>query len=165
MVDPRGGIKSAAYIETTIVGYLTSRLSRDLVMAGHQQLTQEWWDTRRQQFDLFVSELVVQEAGAGDASEAGKRLAAIGDIPQLELNEHCRRLAHELLERHAVPREAAEDALHIAVSAIHGMDYLLTWNCAHIANAQRRDAIEEVCRNCGYEPPVICTPEELMGEP
>lgn len=165
MVDARGEKKSAAYVETSIVGYLTSRLSGDLVIAGHQQLTQKWWETRRQQFELFVSELVVQEAGAGDAIEAGKRLAAIGDIPQLELNEHCRRLARELLKRHAVPPEAAEDALHIAVSAAHGMDYLLTWNCAHIANAQRRGAIEEVCRNCGYEPPVICTPEELMGEP
>ena len=108
--------------------------------------------------------MVVQEAGAGDPNEAAKRLAAIEGIPQLELNEECRRLARRLLEGHAVPREAAEDALHIAASAVHGMDYLVTWNCAHIANAQRRDAIEVVCREGGYEPPVICTPEELMGK-
>jgi hypothetical protein len=164
MVESESHAKPAAYVETTIVGYLTSRVSRDLVTAGHQQVTQRWWDTRRRQFDLFISELVVREAGAGDSSEAAKRLAALENTPQLELNEDCRELARELLNRHAVPREAAEDALHIAVSTVHGMDYLLTWNCAHIANAERRDAIEAVCRDAGYEPPVICTPEELMGE-
>jgi hypothetical protein len=127
-------------------------------------LTQEWWQNRRQQFALFVSELVVRESGAGDSTEARKRLAALEDIPQLESNEHCRRLARDLVDKRAVPPEAAEDALHIAVSTVHGMDYLLTWNCAHIANAQRRDAIEAVCRGRGYEPPIICTPEEPMGE-
>ncbi|MFQ6091072.1 MAG: type II toxin-antitoxin system VapC family toxin [bacterium] len=157
-------MKPTAYIETTIVSYLTSRLSRDLIIAAHQQLTQEWWGDRRQEFDLYVSELVVQEAGAGDPSEAQKRLDALEDIPQLELSENCRSLARELLDRHAVPAEAVEDALHIAVSAVHGMDYLLTWNCAHIANAQMREAIEGVCRASGYEPPIICTPEELMGD-
>jgi hypothetical protein len=159
-----GEMKASVYIETSIVGYLTSRLSRELVTAAHQQLTQQWWESRRQRFDLYVSQLVVREAGAGDPNEARKRLGAIEDMSQLELNEDCRRLARDLVERHAIPREAAEDALHIAISAVHGMQYLLTWNCAHIGNAQRRDAIEEVCRDNGCEPPVICTPEELMGE-
>jgi hypothetical protein len=108
--------------------------------------------------------LVIGEAGAGDPDEAAKRLTILEDIPQLELNETCRRLARELLSRHAIPQESAADALHVAVSAVHGMGYLLTWNCAHIANAQRRESIEEVCRDAGYEPPVICTPEEMMGE-
>jgi hypothetical protein len=157
-------MKPSVYIETSILGYLTSRLSRELVTAAHQQQTQQWWDSRRQQFDLYMSELVVQEAGAGDPSEAKRRLAAVEDVSQLELNEDCRELARRLVEGHAVPREAAEDALHIAVSAVHGVEYLLTWNCAHIGNARRRDAIEKVCRDNGYEPPTICTPEELMGE-
>jgi hypothetical protein len=127
-------------------------------------LTQEWWENRRREFDLYVSELVVREAGAGEPNEAVKRLAALEEIPQLELNEDCRRLAHTLIDKHAIPQEAAEDAVHVAIAAVHGVDYLVTWNCAHIANAQKRDAIEAVCRETGYEPPVICTPEELMGE-
>lgn len=157
-------MKPSLYIETTIIGYLTSRLSADLVTAAHQKLTQEWWDTQSQKFDLFVSESVIQEAGAGDPNEAQKRLAAISDVPQLELSEAVRQLARDLLDANAVPHEYAEDAIHIAVSAVHGVEYLLTWNCAHIANAQMRDSIEDVCRNAGYEPPTICTPEELMGE-
>ena len=164
MVESGSRPKRSVYIETTIVGHLTSRLSRDLVTAGHQDTTQEWWDTHRQRFDLYVSELVLQEAGAGDPNEVAKRLAALENIPDLELNEECRRLAHELMAKHAIPREAAEDALHVAVAAVHGMHYLLTWNCAHIANVERREAIEDVCRDAGYEPPAICTPEELMGE-
>jgi hypothetical protein len=135
-----------------------------LVTAAHQQLTQDWWETRRHEFDLYVSELVIQEAGAGDASEARKRIDALEGLPPLELTEDCRALARILLDRNTIPREAAEDALHIAVAAVHGMDYLLTWNCAHIANAQRLDAIENACREQGYEPPTICTPEQLMGE-
>ena len=109
-------------------------------------------------------ELVVQEAGAGDPEEGQKRLDVLQDIPQLELNEDCRHLARVLLDEHAVPAEAVEDALHIAVSTVHGMDYLLTWNCAHIANAHRRQVIEGVCRVSEYNPPIICTPEELIGD-
>lgn len=157
-------MRPKVYIETTIVGYLTSRLSRELVTAAHQQLTQQWWDTRRPDFDLFISELVVQEAGAGDPNESKKRLASLSDMPQLELNEPVRQLARQLIAARAIPPQSAEDALHVAASSVHGMDYLLTWNCAHIANAQMRDSIEEVCHDAGYRPPVICTPEELMGE-
>lgn len=157
-------MKPAAYLETSIIGHFASRLSRDLLTAAHQQLTQQWWDTRRQEFDLYVSELVVREAAAGDPAEAQRRLACLEGISQLQLNDACRGLARELVEGHAIPQEAVEDAVHIAIAAVHGVDYLLTWNCAHIANAQRRDAIEQVCRNNGYEPPLICTPEELLGE-
>lgn len=164
MVESASQPKRSVYIETTIVGHLTSRLSRDLVTAGHQELTHEWWENYRHRFDLYVSELVIQEAGAGNPNEAAKRLAALEGIPQLELNEACRYMAHELLTGYAIPKEAAEDALHVAVAAVHGLDYLLTWNCAHIANAERRQAIEEACRDRGFEPPAICTPEELMGE-
>ena len=157
-------MKPSVYIETTIIGYLSSRLSRDLITAAHQQITQDWWENHRSQFVLYVSELVIQEAGSGNPNQAQKRLDSIQDIPLLAFTEECKNLARELLDRHAVPQDAGEDALHIAVSTVHGTDYLLTWNCAHIANARMRDAIGTVCRDCGYEPPVICTPEELMGE-
>ncbi|OHB82197.1 MAG: DNA-binding protein [Planctomycetes bacterium RBG_16_64_10] len=156
-------MKPAVYLETSVIGHLASRLSRDLLTPAHQQLTQQWWETRRPEFDLYVSELVVQEAGGGDPAEAQRWLACLEGVSQLELNDACRRLARDLVDRHAIPQEAVEDAAHIAIAAVHGVDYLLTWNCAHIANAQRRNAIEQVCRDNGYEPPLMCTPEELLG--
>ena len=151
------------YIETSVISYLVARMSRDLITAAHQQLTQEWWDSRRANFDLFISQLVIREAGAGDVQMAQRRLEAVGEIRLLDLNDEALALAYELVETGPLPEKAAEDALHIAVATVHGMDYLLTWNCKHIANAEMRSAVESICRAKGYEPPVICTPEELMG--
>lgn len=138
-------------------------MSRDLITAAHQQLTQEWWDSRRTNFDLFISQLVIREAGAGNVQMAQRRLEAVREIRLLDLNDETVALAYELVEAGPLPEKAAEDALHIAVTTVHGMDYLLTWNCKHIANAEMRSAVEFICRAKGYEPPVICTPEELMG--
>lgn len=149
------------YIETTIPSYLVARSSRDLVVAAHQQITQEWWD-RRSQFELFVSQLVLREASAGDDDTAVKRLSLLEEVSILELTEEANDLASELLKQGALPKNATVDALHIAIAVVNGMDYLLTWNCAHIANATMRGTIEHICRTKGYEPPVICTPEELM---
>ncbi len=157
-------MKPSVYIETSVVGYLASSLSRDLLTAAHQQLTQEWWEKHSSEFDLYVSELVITEVGAGDRTEAQKRLDHLEGLPQLAMTDASRELARELVDRHAIPREAVEDALHIAIAAVHGVDYLMTWNYDHIANALRRSAIEQVCRDSGCEPPLICTPEELMGE-
>lgn len=152
------------YIETTIISYLTARQSRDLIVAAHQQITQEWWETRRIFFNLFISELVIREAGSGDKAAAQRRLAAITEIPLLELNEEILSLASNLVVEKAIPENAKEDALHIALATVHGMDYILTWNCRHIANAELRAAVSNVCVSHGYQSPVICTPEELMGE-
>ena len=155
-------MKPKVYLETTIISYLAARPSRDIIIAAHQELTNEWWENRRRRFDLFVSQLVIQEAKAGDKDAAQKRLSILESIPLLELNEKVISLARILLDE-AIPPKAVEDALHIAVSAIHGMDYLLTWNCKHIANAEKEHAIATVCRSNNFEPPIICTPEELMG--
>jgi hypothetical protein len=113
---------------------------------------------------LFVSQLVVSEAAGGDAQAARERAALLQAIPRLGITDAVGGLAAKLVDDGAVPREAAEDAVHIAVAAVHGVEYLLTWNCRHIANAAMRQAIEAVCRNAGYEPPVICTPEELVDD-
>jgi hypothetical protein len=128
-------MKHRVYIETTIVSYLTARPSRDLVVLAHQQVTQEWWDARRHAFDLFVSQLVVREASSGDSDAALRRTELLQTFPMLELNDAALHLARTLLKRNAVPQKAIEDALHISVATAHGMDYLLTWNCKHIANA------------------------------
>ena len=155
-------MKPKVYLETTIISYLTARPSRDIIIAAHQELTNEWWENRKRRFDLYVSQLVIQEVKSGDKEAARKRLGFLEPIPLLELNDKVISLARILMNE-AIPPKAVEDALHIAVAAIHGMDYLLTWNCKHIANAEKEHAIAEVCRSNNYEPPIICTPEELMG--
>jgi hypothetical protein len=155
-------MKPKAYLETTVVSYLTARPSRDLITAAHQQITQQWWETRRASFDLFVAPPVIQEAQAGDREAAARRIAALQDIPLLTLSEEATGLAQALIAPGPLPANAVIDALHIAIAAVNGMHYLLTWNCTHIANAAIRSDIEDVCRAQGYEPPVICTPEELL---
>ena len=156
--------KPAVYLETSVIGYATSRPSRDLVVAARQQITHEWFALRAPTCELFVSELVATEASGGDEDAARERAAFLQGIARLRVTDAGGELAGRLVESGAVPRTAAEDALHIAVAAVHGVDYLLTWNCRHIANATMRQAIERACRNAGYEPPVICTPEELMDD-
>lgn len=152
------------YLETTVISYLTARPSRDLIIAANQQVTQEWWQTRRPKFDLFVSQLVIQEASAGDKEAGQQRLQVLQDIPLLELNEEALALANELVNSGTLPQKAVGDALHIGVAASNGMDYLLTWNFKHLANAAIRYNIERVCRLSGYEAPIICTPQELLED-
>jgi len=150
------------YVETSVISYLTSRLNRDLIVAANQQITQEWWEVRRPQFDLYISQLVIQESSYGDADAIERRLQVLSDIPLLKLTEETVIVAEKLVEKGAIPKKVVEDALHIAVATINGMDYLLTWNFKHIANAVMRSKIETVCRDAGYEPPVICSPQELL---
>jgi hypothetical protein len=157
-------VKQRVYLETTIASYLAAKPSRDLIVLAHQQLTLESWDSRRDYFDLFVSQLVVQEAGAGDAEAAQRRMQIIEPLPLLALNETGLQLARALVDTGVVPAKAVEDALHIAVATVHGMDYLLTWNCKHIANAETRSRISATCYAHGFESPIICTPEELLGD-
>ena len=133
------------------------------MQTAHQQITHDWWE-RRKDFDLFVSQAVILEAGRGDSNAAARRLAAVEDAAVLEVTEDATTLAEAFLEQNALPLKAALDALHIAVAVVTGMDYVLTWNCAHIANATMRTRIETICRSEGYEPPVLCTPEELMED-
>ena len=153
-------MKPRIYVETTVPSYLTAWPSRDLVRAAHQQITREWW-ARRDEFELYSSRLVVQECQSGDPRAAADRLASLASIPLLEQTSNAAVLAEALVRGVPLPERAAADALHIAIAAVHGMGYLLTWNCTHIANVTLRPQIEAVCRASGYEPPLICTPEEL----
>jgi hypothetical protein len=155
--------KSKVYIETTIVSYLTALPSRDLVLAAHQELTFEWWG-RRERFDLYASEAVIQEAAAGHPESAARRLAALEACTIIAVNAQVADLARTLLAAHALPAKAMVDALHVAAAAVHGIDYLLTWNCKHIAHAATRGIIDKACRGAGVEPPTICTPEELTED-
>ena len=154
---------TTVYVETTIPSYLPAWPSRDVVRAGEQQLTRDWW-AKRAAYDLRVSSLVLLECGAGDPIAAAQRLAVLADLPILPQSPEAEILAAALMREVPLPARAAADALHIAVAAVHGVSFLVTWNCSHIANASLRPRIEAVCRQSGYEPPVICTPRELLGE-
>lgn len=157
-------MKPKLYMETTIPSYLTSRPSRDLIIAGHQQITKEWWDKRRSAFNIYISQFVVDEAKAGDPAAARERMKPIEDLPLLDITAGVGDLAASLLTSGVIPQRAATDAAHIAIATVHGMDFLMTWNCVHIANAIIAKAVARVCRQHALECPVICTPEELLGE-
>lgn len=156
-------MKPRVYVETTIPSYLTAWPSNNLLRAAHQQITRGWWD-RRTAFDLYISSLVLVECQSGDPTAAAERLTALDGIPILDQTAEVAALAEALVREVPLPPKAAADAVHIATAAVHGMTYLLTWNCTHIANATLRPRIEQVCRAAGCEPPLICTPQELPPE-
>ena len=157
-------MKPKLYLETTIPSYLTSRPSRDLLVAANQQVTRQWWDERRNQFNLYVSQAVINEAGAGDVALANERLKVIQGLPVLQATPEAAELTTRILQLGIIPQRAATDALHIAIAAAHDVDYLMTWNCSHIANAVIIRRIAQACEEQGFECPLICTPHELLGE-
>ena len=156
--------KPKVYLETTIASYLTAWPSRDLIMAANQEMTREWWATHKAAFELFVSQTVIKESSAGDPEAAQRRLEFLKPFPRLDITEEVELLAAKLIADVPLPPKAQADALHIAVAAVNTMEYLLTWNCTHIANATLRSRIEAVCRSEGYEPPVVCTPQEMLKQ-
>ena len=129
---------------------------------ANKSATVEWWENQRPKYELVVSEFVIAEASLGHPEAAGHRLAAIKGIPELQATEAVRALGKELIARNALPEKSEIDAYHVAIATVNSIEYLLTWNCTHIANAVTRPKIEATCRVLGYEPPIICTPEELM---
>jgi hypothetical protein len=154
----------SVYLETTFISYLVARPSRDLLVAGHQQVTHDWWAERRRDFECYVSQVVIDEASVGDSTEVQKRLAAIGDLSVLESTGDAESLTRAILSSGVIPARAVRDAAHVAVAAVHDIDYLLTWSCRHLANAQTMRRMSVVCERLGQRMPLICTPEELMGE-
>ena len=156
-------MSETVYIETSILGYLTARPSRDLVVAANIEITREWWDTRRSDFQLYSSQTVIKETSQGDAALATQRLEIVRDLALLDLNQSVLDLAEHFLERSSLLAKADVDAVHIAAATVHGMDYLLTWNCKHIANAQIQRKLAEISLDLGYELPILCTPYELLG--
>lgn len=154
-------MRAKVYVESSVISYLASRPSRDLIVAARQAVTAEWWDHRRSRFDLFVSALVEEEIARGDPAVAAKRLEIAHDIPALDISDRAKALAKRLLERGAVPAGSEEDALHIAIAAAAGVNYLLTWNFKHINNAETKEQIVEVVESHGFACSTLCSPEEL----
>jgi hypothetical protein len=157
-------MKPKLYIENSIISYLTAYPGRDIITAARQALTRQWWNEKRSDYELYISEFVISEAAAGDPEMATRRIETLTGIAEIELTETTAEFAEILIKEGPLPQKAALDALHIAVAVSGGIEYLLTWNFAHLANATIRNQIERKCRSRGYEPPIICTPEELLGE-
>jgi len=157
-------MKQKVYIETSVVSYASGRPSRDVVSAGRQEITLEVWPFLMERFDCYVSALVREEVERGDPEAAGSRLAVLTDIATLTISDEARDLAKGMIQQGLMPSRFAEDALHMAIAAANGMDYVLTWNFRHINNVQTKVKIERFLENHRYEPPLVCSPEELFGE-
>ena len=152
----------SVYLETSVIGYLTSWPREDPTIAGHQNTTKLWWSTAGERFELFVSQLVVRECSDGNPDAVKDRLDSIDGISVLPITPHAESLADALIQGRAVPESQPNDALHIALAATHGVQYVVSWNFRHIVNASLRPAIERTCRDAEYDPPILCTPEELL---
>ena len=151
-------------IETSIIGYMTARSSNAVIFLARQQLTREWWAGQRTKYDLVTSQLVIDEVSAGDPTAAPERLALLDEVPLLDIQHpEVEMLADKLISNHLLPPKAAADARHVAVSTVFGVEYLLTWNCRHIANAETLPRIYKLLRDSGFEPPLVVTPEEFSG--
>ena len=153
----------AVYIDSNIISYLTAWPSRDIVNLAHQQVTHEWWNRDRHAFELYVSELVLFEISRGDREAAKSRLHLVEGLPVLRVNAAARTLADQIFQNTTLPDKATSDALHMALAAVNGMHFLLTWNCTHLANGVILRQVNRVCREAGYEPPMVLTPEELLS--
>jgi len=150
------------YLETTIASYLTARPSRDLKKERLQRITSRWWNSWRTQFQIYVSSVVIKEARNGDPDAARRRLELLEPFPRLTKDSRSRTLASRLIEGCALPPNARQDANHIAIASIHRMEFLLSWNCAHLANEHLADRIREICSSEGYSCPILCTPQQLL---
>jgi len=155
-------VKPSVYVETSVIGHCVSRPSRHVVTAGHQMVTRRWWEFDLPKFDAFISQVVLDEISAGDVKAAQERLTIVQGMAVLELTNEIEALAKQYFARIDLPGRARADAFRLALATSHGMDYLVTWNCKHIASARVRKLIEDFNDVRGLATPVICTPEELL---
>jgi len=156
-------MKKRVYIETTVISYLTSRPSQNLISAAWQNITWEWWSRHKDKYDVYISEVVMREAEKGDANAVKKRLDAVTGIPLLKLTDEAVVLARKLIDASLLPAVAIDDALHIAIAAVHEVDYLLTWNYRHIDNAETKPALRSFIVSEGFDCPELTTPQDFLG--
>lgn len=156
-------VKQRIYIETSVVSYLAAGPTRDLIRAARQELTCEWWGSCHRSFAPHVSHVVLREISTGDPAAAARRLAIVAGLPVLTMDSATEDLAAAIADARVLPASALDDILHLAVATVHGMDFLVTWNCRHLANAQLMGRLSDRIEEEGFVPPVICTPEGLSG--
>ena len=155
-------MKESIYIETSVVSYYVSKPSRDIIVLAHQQITSEWWPKAVKRFDVYISEVVVEEAAAGNKESAEQRLNKLKGFLHLELTEKVEKIAQIYMEKLSIPKKSLRDAAHLAVASVHNIDYLVTWNCVHLANGEIIKKLLKINEKLSIKTPVICTPEELM---
>ena len=154
--------KLTVYVESTVISYYAASRTRDLILAAHQEITWEWWEDVLPGLDPHISQVVLDEVSRGDASAAQRRLAAVGEFRVLEMTADVASLANVYFDALDIPEKARNDSLHLALATYHGMDYLVSWNCAHISSGRVRNVVGRINDEKGYQTPIICTPEELM---
>ena len=152
------------YIESTIPSYVVARPARNLLQAARQELTRDWWNLKRQEHELFTSQIVLDEIAAGESETARRRLEITADLPIVDLTSAAEKLAGKILRSGLLPANADGDAAHIALATAHNLDILLTWNCRHIANGAIQVRLRRLVEASGFELPAICTPEEMLGD-
>ncbi|MFZ2655107.1 MAG: type II toxin-antitoxin system VapC family toxin [Victivallales bacterium] len=157
-------MKESVYVETSVISYLVARPSRDLVVAAHQQITREWWEKNLRNFDVYVSPYVIGEISLGNPEYAELRMKSISGFLELEITPMVEKLAEKYFKTLNIPEKAKLDCFHLAISAVHGIDYLISWNCKHIVNARVKRDLESVNFDLDIRSPMICTPEELLED-
>ena len=155
-------MKESIYLETTVVSYYTSKPSRDIIALAHQEITRQWWTMAISRFNVFISEVVIKEAKLGDQEAAKRRLEELKDFPHLELTDKVEEIAQVYMENLEIPEKSFRDAAHLAVASVYNIDYLVTWNCTHLANGEIIKKLIRLNESFGIHTPIICTPEELM---
>jgi len=155
-------MKKRIYVETTVVSYFTAKPSRDIMVAGHQEATRKLWPELSAKYETYISALVYDEARKGDPEQASVRLEAIEPFPMLDIDDEARALAEKIIANKGIPEEFPEDALHIAVAAVNGIEVIITWNIGHLNNPFTRKKVRQIVESEGYACPEICSPEELL---
>ncbi|MEB3229248.1 MAG: type II toxin-antitoxin system VapC family toxin [Synechocystis sp.] len=156
-------VNETIYIETSILGYLTARPTDNLILAANLKITQDWWDEYRASLILYTSELVADEASRGDEVMASQRQNLLQSLIFLDFTDEAVTLAQEFLQQSNLPPKASNDALHMALATVYGLDYLLTWNCKHMANAQIQRKLSQISLKLNYKLPLVCTPYEFIS--
>ncbi|MGL4511942.1 MAG: hypothetical protein ACRCT8_02545 [Lacipirellulaceae bacterium] len=158
------GARASVYVETTVIGHLVGHMRSNALVAARQRATRAWWLNATDSYRLLVSEMVIKECAEGDARAAAERLAALDALPVVRSSAPATELALRLVASGGVPASEPQDAAHISLAAVSGVDYSLTWNFKHIANPATRGKIESTCLKAGFRPPLICTPADLLGD-
>lgn len=156
--------KESIYIENSVIGYYTSRPNPDILTRAHQEITRKWWPKAIKKYNVFVSEIVIDEASRGDPNIAKKRLEEIKNFTVLEKTKDVDNLSQVYIDKLNIPPKSIGDADHLAIACLNEIDYLVTWNCAHICNAEIIKKLMKINNQLGVHTPIICTPESLMEE-
>ena len=156
-------MKEKIYLETSVISYYSARPSRDVIVLAHQAITRSWWPIALKQYDIYISEVVIEEMSMGDPEAASKRIESVNEFAELKLSEDVERMADVYMREFEIPKKAFRDTLHLAFSSVHNIDYLVTWNCAHLANVHVIKKVRRINTEFDMPIPIICTPEEFEG--